>query len=174
MSRRNRRGRREFAHTELMLAAMVDMLVNILIFLLHLYGTAPIEATTADLDLPDSMATDPVEAAPIVVLTISAVQVDGEPLVSFASQNTSVGSAEGILAYPDGTLENGQLPPLTRWLTARRAAMIEHHPDSKPDTIIVECDRRVPWSVITPVLSTAGAVGFTQFRFIVNTVSDVN
>jgi hypothetical protein len=149
-----------------MLAAMVDMLVNILIFLLHLYGTAPIDASP-ELDLPESLATDPVEAAPIVVLTTRAVQVEGQPLVSFAS-------LDGTVEYSEGSLENGQLPPLTRWLTSRRAAMIERRPDSEPDTIVVECDRRVPWSVVTPVLATAGAVGFTQFRFVVNTVSDVN
>lgn len=150
---------------------MVDMLVNILIFLLHLYGTAPVDTTTRDLELPESLATDPVEAAPIVVLTVDAVQVDGEPLIPFTRQ----GSPDGVIAYPEGVLDGGHLPSLARWLTDRRARIIEHNPDEDPpDTIIVECDRRVPWSVVTPVLASAGSVGFTQFRFIVSTVSEVD
>lgn len=158
-------------HPELMLAAMVDMLVNILIFLLHLYGTAPIDASNPDLDLPESEATDPIEAAPIVVLTIAALEVEGEPLVPFTSTLGALGATEAAVTWPEGAVQEGRLPPLVDWLTERRATLLERDPEAVADTIIVECDRRVPWSVVSPVLSSAGAVGFTKFRFVVNTVS---
>lgn len=164
-------------HPELMLAAMVDMLFNILIFLLHLYGTAPIDSSNPDLDLPESEATDPVEAAPIVVLTTGAVEVAGEPLVPFTSNLGMLGDPAadptegGAFGYPEGSVQEGRLPPLVEWLTARRATMLERDPEAEADTIIVECDRRVPWSLVSPVLASAGSVGFTNFRFVVNTVT---
>jgi biopolymer transport protein ExbD len=159
------RARRAVPHTELMLAAMVDIMVNLLIFLLHLYGTAPIETDADGLEVPDATARDPIELAPVVVVSRAVIEVDGKPLVTFAE-------LDGELSYPEGVLDKGQIPGLYDWLAARKAALVEQSEDGHvPDAIVLECDRRLPWTVLEPVLATAGAAGFPRFRFVVNTVS---
>jgi hypothetical protein len=162
---RRARARRAVPHTELMLAAMVDMMVNLLIFLLHLYGTAPIETSADGLQVPDATTREPIELAPVVVVTRKALEIEGKPVITFVE-------LEGELTYPEGVLDKGQIPPLHDWLVGRKAALVEQSEDGHvPDAIVVECDRRLPWSVIEPVLATSGAAGFPRFRFVVNTVT---
>jgi biopolymer transport protein ExbD len=148
-----------------MLAAMVDIMVNLLIFLLHLYGTAPIETSADGLQVPDATTREPIELAPVVVVSRTALEVDGKAVVTFVDLN-------GELTYPEGTVDKGQIPALYDWLAGRKASLAEQSEDGHvPDAIVVECDRRLPWSAIEPVLATAGAAGFPRFRFVVNTIT---
>ena len=80
MSRRRRRPHRPADHPgELALAAMVDMMINILMFLLTLYGTDPVTVQpSADLQVPASTTRRPVQYAPDLRVSAKEITLDGE------------------------------------------------------------------------------------------------
>ena len=149
-------GRRIEPQSDLMLAAMVDMMVNVLLFLLTLYGSANL---AGDLQLPEG--TSKLETTTQVALTITqqSVDVDGSPILGV---QTSGGWAS--------LSEDG----LTRGLDALEAALRERHDASAddPPRLAVQIDRRVPWSVVEPLLRTAGDAGFVDLRFVVTSVAE--
>ena len=163
MTGRGRRRRREFPPGELMLAAMVDMMINILIFLLTLYGTDPIDVRgSADLQLASSLSHDPVKYAVAVVVSQKAVEVDGVPVLALHEDG-------GALRLPEGS---SALDGFARELAGRRDAAVRAASERRQEPTIpdmsIQCDRRVPWEVLGPLLTVAGDVGFGQFRFVVH------
>jgi hypothetical protein len=165
MSRRRRRPHRPSDHPgELALAAMVDMMINILMFLLTLYGTDPIAVQpTADLDVPTSTTRRPVQYAPDLRVTTREIILDGEIILA-------LGPGPSL---PPRALEDGVLPALrARLAEAAVAARSTAETDAEPLRIDVQCDRRMPWEVLGPVLHTAGVAGFPAYRFIVRSVPD--
>jgi biopolymer transport protein ExbD len=146
----------------LVLAAMVDMLVNILIFLLNFFGTDPISIVpTDDLALAASSATEKMEFAVSVVLTRREIQVDGTTVLQ-------LGEADGRPTVP---AHDGQLiAPLAAVLTdkahtARAAADAEGV--AFTGEVLLQCDKRVPFSVVREVMYTASQAGFLDFRMVV-------
>jgi len=149
-------GRRIEPQSDLMLAAMVDMMVNVLLFLLTLYGSAAVDG---DLQLPEG--TSKSEPASEVELTISqhSVDVDGSPVIGVQSGGGWASLSE------DG---------LTRGLDALEAKLRERHDGTSTETprLAVQIDRRVPWSVVEPLIRTAGDAGFVDLRFVVTSVAE--
>ena len=159
--RATRRHRREFPPGELMLAAMVDMMINLLIFLLTLYGTDPIEVRgSADLQLASSASHDPVKYAVAVVVSQKAVEVDGVPLLLLREQ-------DGALRLPEGTTLEAFVTVLAGKRDAALVVAASKGVEAVPD-MSIQCDRRVPWEVLGPLLTAAGDAGFGQFRFVVH------
>jgi biopolymer transport protein ExbD len=154
--RRRRLRRLESAPGELMLAAMVDMMINLLIFLLHLYGTTPVEVKpTADLQFPQARVADPMQAGRVVRVTHSGVEIDGQPTVRYET-------VDGRLGFPAASLRDGQLGVLADFLVQQAGKPEESSPE-----ILVQCDKRVPWSVLGVVVRTAGESGYPKMRFVV-------
>jgi biopolymer transport protein ExbD len=145
----SRRGkRRDFPPGELMLAAMVDMMINILIFLLTLYGTDPIDVQpSADLVVPSSHSKDPVEPGVSMVVTRRAVLVDGVEVAALGAEKPS---AAALSRLQDELVK--RLVP---------------EADGAPPELSVQCDHRVPWDVLGPVLGVAQDAGYGRFRFVV-------
>ncbi len=144
-----------------MLAAMVDMMINLLIFLLTLYGTDPIDVRgSAELQLASSASHDPVKYAVSVVVSQKAVEVDGVPVVLLREEN-------GALRFPDGDALGGFTQALAQRRDEAVAAAAKRGEDAIPD-MSIQCDRRVPWEVLGPLLTQAGDAGFGQFRFVVH------
>jgi len=149
-------GRRVEPQSDLMLAAMVDMMVNVLLFLLTLYGSAGVEG---DLQLPEGASKS--EPASEVELTISqqSVDVDGSPVLGVESGGGWASLSEDAL---------------TRGLDALEAELRERHESTATETprLAVQIDRRVPWSVVEPLIRTAGDAGFVDLRFVVTSVAE--
>lgn len=159
--RSNRRRRREFPPGELMLAAMVDMMINLLIFLLTLYGTDPIEVRgSVDLQLASSQSHDPVKYAVAVVVSLKAVEIDGAPVLMLRE-------VDGALRLPEGSAFEAFAAALVGKRDAAVAAAAAKGVEAVPD-MSIQCDRRVPWEVLGPLLTQAGDAGFGQFRFVVH------
>lgn len=146
--RRGKR-RREMPPGELMLAAMVDMMMNLLIFLITLYGTDPIDLRPSnELVLPRAATGVPIEGAVVVEVTAKSIAVEGRPVVTLT----------------DGMVPAGGYAALAAALTAERGKVTDV--DAEPE-LSIQCDRRVPWSVLGPIVTVAGRSGFPEFRFIV-------
>ena len=162
--RRARERRRDAGHSELMLAAMVDMMVNLLIFLLHLYGNDPVEISRSDaLVLPKSVSRDPIERAPLVVVSQEAIEAGGQPLVHLVR-------VDGAPSLPEDALVDGRLAGLQRWLEEQLARTpVDPAAPRTPPYVVVEVDRSVPWSVVRAVVGTAGGAGYAGYRFVVRT-----
>lgn len=168
MSRvRSRPRRLESGHGELALAAMVDMMINLLIFLLHLYGNTPVQVqSNSDLILPDSRSHDPMTAAVSVVLSRRAVEVNGQQVIALVDP-------EGDPHFPDGSLESGRLPALMKALeTAKPPAAPAPDAPTEPPALLLQCDRRIPWSVLGAVVKSVGEAGFPKMKFVVNEKSE--
>jgi hypothetical protein len=156
--------RRAMPASELSLAAMVDMMINILIFLLHLYGRGALEAAPSeDLQLAKSTATDTVRASIAVVVSRRDIRVGGQTVLDLVDD-------DGVPRLPEGAVDGGHLPDLARILADRRAkAEAEALPEGQQyvPELLVETDRRIPWAVLGPVLRSGSQAGIDQYRFVV-------
>jgi len=156
--------RREMPVTELSLAAMVDMMINILIFLLHLYGKGALDTPPSDdLQLAKSDASDVIRATVGVVVTRKAILVGGKSVLDLVDDG-------GVPRLPEGVLQDGRISDLATALSAK-LAKVEVKPPPQGQKyvpeLMVETDKRVPWSVLGPVLRSGAAVGLEQYRFVV-------
>lgn len=142
---------------ELTLAALIDVLVNILIFLLTLYGSDPGEASGIVVELADSTSTDPVAPSVVVVVSEDEIVVGGRDAGSLADLPDDPSALEAILRE--------------EWDKALADDAATPDPDPPPE-LVLQIDRRVPWTSLRPVLTTAASVGFVDLRFVVTTVSD--
>lgn len=161
---RARRSRRqEFPEGELMLAAMVDMMINILLFLLTLYGATSIATPPGDpIQFAPSASREPVRPQITLAVTPSAVFVGTTSVVAL-----DVGGTTPRL--PAGAVTDGLVPTVASALQAL-ARTTPPLPGAEPrpaPELLVECDKRVPWSVLGPLLHTAERAGFGVTRFVV-------
>jgi biopolymer transport protein ExbD len=147
--------RRVEPQSDLMLAAMVDMMVNVLLFLLTLYGAAD---AAGDLQLPEGTSKTEANAEVALTITQQSVDVDGSPVLG-------IQQGGGWSSLSDDALTRG-LDTLEGTLRERRDAL----PDSA--RLGVQIDRRVPWSVVEPVIRTAGHAGFVDLHFVVTSVAE--
>jgi biopolymer transport protein ExbD len=136
-----------------MLAAMVDILINLLLFLLQLYGNSPAFLQPGkDLEFARSASEEPVAYGPNVRVSRAGVEVDGELLARFGPEGAAPAASE-LDAVRDALQR--RLPP-------------EADPEDPPE-LVVQADRTLAWSQLSPVLSAAGEAGFGDLRFVVTT-----
>ena len=128
----------------------MDMFVIILVFLLTFFD--PAMANESELTLPNSRAKAEVQSGARVRVSRSALLVEDKRVA---------GIDQGGLAA-SVPRDGRKIVPLFDALASARQA------GDRP--LIVECDKSVPYSLVGDVLFTAGAAGWTQFRFVV--VSD--
>ena len=152
---RRPRRRLESGGEALMLAAMVDMFINLLLFLLHMYGTDPSAGSADSLQLAASTATRPVEGAVLVVVRMDAVAVNGRPVAALHADDR-----DALLL--DVLKSKGK--------AARLAAEEKGEPYS--GDIVLEIDRRIPWPDLREILRVAGKAGFWNLRFVVSSKSN--
>ena len=154
--KRLRARRRMHGGEELALAAMVDMMINLLVFLLFLYGSDPIDAPPGpDMELSESSATEAVRPSVAVVITVREISVEGIAVQALIAR-------DGVPALPENTVVAGDIPNLADRLRdelsraedrARRRGA-EWEPE-----LMIQSDRRVPWAVLQPVVHSAGSAG---------------
>jgi biopolymer transport protein ExbD len=147
--RRRRPRRRLVQSTDLTLAAMVDMMVNILMFLLHLYGSDPNVSQQGDIELARSSAHTPVEGRVVVVVSKDGAAIGGDLVGSFALEGELGDLREALVQ--EGARERDE--------EARRS-------------VLVEVDRAVPWPDLRRVLRAVSAAGYEDVRFVVATESE--
>lgn len=156
---RRRRTRRLEVATDLTITSMVDMFTLILTFLLNFVN--PADAGSASIVLPTSRATEGVATGVVLSISSTDVRVDGRLLFT-------LDPADGAPRLPDAA----DIETLRDTLDGARAAQPSPAPvngrEAEPPTLIVESDRRLPFSLISTLLDGARQAGYTRFRFVVS------
>ncbi len=156
-ARRRARRRRDEPTGELALAAMVDMMINILLFLLQLYGNSTVMVQSSpDLSLPRSDSADPIRYAVNVVVSRAKVTVGPDTVSEFPAENRVPTELD--------------LSAITAALTAAREAQQARNATTgtpEPAQVILQVDRRLPWEQLSPVIDAVGSAGFEDVRFVV-------
>lgn len=157
---RLRSRRHDLPAPELALAAMVDMMINLLIFLLHLYGRDPLTVPLSDeMQLARSASEQQVATVRVpVVLSTRTIWVGTNPVVSLAT-------VDGRPALPPEALRDGAAVALIAPLREALAAAARGKADA-PAELVVQADRRVPWSVLGPVVRAGALAGADSYRFL--------
>ncbi len=143
-----------------MLAAMVDMMINILLFLLQLYGNSAITIQPSpDLELARSTAREQVQWAVSVVVSRTAVSVHDVEIGVFPAQNRGPNAQE--------------YQQLVETLSEQRLEVQSRSRDQEsPREVVVQADRRLSWDVLGPVMRAASDAGFANVRFVVAVEGD--
>jgi biopolymer transport protein ExbD len=141
---------RKFASScHLNLTPFIDTLVVLLIFLVMSYSTSPSYLTpTQGIELSKTTSKDGAPDKPALIIGKDGLLLNGRVLVSFESGVPSE-------AYMDQVI----VPELQEMLERVKGA-----DENFTGTLILQADKGVPYTVLKPVLRTAGAVGFYDIK----------
>lgn len=129
------------------LAPLVDMMTLLLVFLLRSYSTEPAPTPpSGPFELPGTVSEDPRGPAVEILVSPEAIWVDGR-------------RALATRYVPTDTVVRELYDPL---LAIRGRSRLEVH-----------ADRRIPWSVLSRVLHTARAAGYTDVALVAANTSSL-
>ncbi len=150
---RGRRKRNAVDHG-LIITSMVDMFTLVLLFLLVFYD--PDYQGDTKLELPTAATQRPAEAGPTVRVSPEGIEVGGAVVA-----NLRDGAIDGSIPR-----EGKAVVPVVAALSRARQALTLPA-DGEPPVLIVECDKRVSWTVLGAVLESGAQAGFPRYRFLV-------
>lgn len=167
-----KKSRRDTTDGGLSITSMMDMMTIILVFLLKSYSTDDVSvAPSKDLQVPISSAEKAPKLAVNVVVSQSQIVVDGDEVL--ALERVQDDSGAEVTAVP-ASEKRGQLISslyerlLEKAETAKDLAMRTGAEEFEfKGEVLLQCDKRLPFSVIREVMFTAGQAQFGNFRFIV-------
>jgi len=165
--------RRNSGEGALSITSMMDMMTIILVFLLKNFSSQDISVkSSADLQLPLSSALKAPKTAVNVVVSRVDVIVDGVKVMDLESTTDEV-TGQATVMVPEGELKGQLITTLYEKLLdkAEQAKDIGARAgggefDFKGQ-VLMQCDKRLPFSVIRQVMYTAGQAQFSEFRFVV-------
>ncbi len=150
--RRTRRRRIEETPT-VMLTSMTDMFTLILVFLLHFID--PAMSADPTVQLPSAATTDAAAEGITLTITPDAVRLNAKTVFGLS------GGQVPATVERDGKL----IVPLYDALGA-----VQKQPagtGTEEPLLRVECDKSVPYTVVSDALHTAGSAGFGRFQLVV-------
>jgi biopolymer transport protein ExbD len=150
-------GGHENANLTLNLTALMDILSNLLFFLLASYTAQAVEVQQKnDLQLPASSSQAKLSESLTVTVSRHQILVAGVPV---APIDHGVVQAE--------VDEQGKIVPLYKRLASASASRAAAGQKEGPanDTVIVLADRTTDAAILTSVLRTAGQAGFVNAKF---------
>ena len=142
--------------TRLNLTALMDILSNIIFFLMASFGAQTLELA-GQVQLPSSTSELSLRKAVAVAVGLKEILVEDEP----------------VGALNDGELlgldENRFLPRLGDALRRIRAQQLAKNERPKPedDIVLFIADKRLKFKTIDRVMKTCARAGYTKFRFAV-------
>lgn len=168
----SRRSRRHLAEADLNITSLMDMLTIILVFLLKSFSTEDISVRpSTDLEIPVSSAVKAPKLAVNVVVSRREILVDGVPVVTLerVSDDRGGDSVRIPASEKQGLVVNKLFKVLEeKSIVARRLdAGTEAEDLEFQGQVLLQCDRRVPFSLLREVMHTAGQAKFDEFRFVV-------
>ena len=137
------------------LTALMDILSNLLFFLLASYTAQDLEVKKPNLQLPAS--TSDVKVVPSLVVTITKDEV----LVA----DVPVGEVKGTELVGPVDEEERVVALYQRLKNARSARAAAGFEGVAADTMLLLADQSLDAMVVTRVLKTAGSAGFVNVRF---------
>jgi len=173
MKKKKRRARRQATEASLTITSLMDTMTIILVFLLLNFRADVVEVDHSDdLKIPLSTAEQIPGLAVNLVVSRRSIAVDGEWVVDL-DRAVDPSSGGETFAIPNAARDGRSIPRLRDVLerksdTARRLsrATAADEPDLGGE-ILLQVDRRIPFSVVRDVLYTAGQADFGRFRFVV-------
>lgn len=146
---------------ELTITSLMDMMTIILVFLLKSYSVEDIQVKpSADLRLPASSAKKAPEVAVNLVVSKRTISVDGVKVIDVSDMAVAE-------EYKRGTM----ITPLYDTLQEKAddAKAIAARNVNQPFTgrMLLQCDEKVPFSLLREVMYTAGQAQFGEFKFVV-------
>lgn len=164
--------RRNEGDAGLSITSMMDMMTIILVFLLKSYSTEDISvAASDDLQIPVSSAEKAPKLAVNVVVSRKDIVVDGEWVIDLSQDVDD--SGESVTAVPDDEKRGQLISKLYDRLLEKAETAKDLGGRTGSDDfdfkgeILLQCDKRLPFSVIREVMFTAGQAQFGNFRFVV-------
>jgi biopolymer transport protein ExbD len=145
------------ANVSLNLTALMDILSNLLFFLLASYSTQTTElAQKPDMKLPDSSSQVKIEKELTLTLTTKELLVADVPVAQMVD-----GKIGGVAD------DQAKIDPLFERLRAVKATRTAAGQDDLPgsDTILLLADKGTDSTQIARILKTAAAAGFVKARF---------
>jgi len=156
------------------ITSMMDLMTIILVFLLKSYSTQDISiAGDSDLQLPSSTSTKDPELAVNLVVSGRQIVVDGVPVLQLTKVPDEENPGKELVAVPEDEKKGQLIPTLFDRLTEKAEsakAIAEASGSSEHEfkgRILLQCDKKLPFSVIREVMYTAGQAQFGEFKFVV-------
>ena len=168
------KARRPELDDSLNISSMMDMMTIILLFLLKSYSAEDISVEGDEsLELPVSSAQKAPELAVNLVVSKRQIVVDGVPVLNLTKVPDEENPGKDLIAVPDDEKKGQMITKLYDRLleAAERSKAIAEQSGSEEHEfkgrILLQCDKKLPFSVIREVMYTAGQAQFGEFKFIV-------
>lgn len=166
--------RRRTGTDDLNITSMMDMFTIVLVFLLKSFSTEDITVTpSSDLQLPSSTTTTPPRLAVNVVVTKTQILVDGVTLLSLTTAADPTNPQVPLVGVPAAEKQGPLIPRLQERLqqkadAAKAIATASGRSDHEfRGEVLLQCDKSLPFSLVSEVMYTAGQAQFADFRFVV-------
>jgi biopolymer transport protein ExbD len=149
----------EGAPTRINLTALMDILSNIIFFLMASFGAQTLELTSASkVELPSSTSELSLKMSINVAVGLEELFVEDEPIGKLN---------EGKLVGLDAERFHPKLEETLKRVRAQRLAKNER-PKEEEEMILFVADKRLKYETIDRVMKTCARAGFTKFRFAVS------
>ncbi len=140
------------------LTALMDILSNIIFFLMASFGAQTLELTSAaHVTLPSSTSELALKMSISVAVGMDEIFVEDEPIGRLK---------DGVLLGLDSERFLPKLEDTLKRVKAQRLAKNER-PKEEDDIILFVADKRLKYETIDRVMKTCARAGFTKFRFAV-------
>lgn len=146
------------APISLNMTALMDILSNLLFFLLASYAAANTEIKGAeDMQLPSSTSESQASMSILVRVTLDAIEVEGKPVAKLSNGK-----------LPANLFVDDRVVPLFKMLelyakNGKKGVKM----DEDNTVLLVLADKRADFDLVSKVLKTSGYAGFPNFRFAV-------
>ncbi|HHO53558.1 MAG TPA: hypothetical protein ENK18_22475 [Deltaproteobacteria bacterium] len=168
-----KKGRRASVDAGLTITSMMDMMTIILVFLLKSYQTDDVSvAASEDLQIPISSAEKAPKLAVNVIVSRKDVVVDGTFVLDI-ERGINEETGEEELSIPADEKRGQLISKLYDVLLEKAQTSKEIGAKAGSDEldfkgeILLQVDKRMPFSVVREVMFTSGQAQFSNFRFVV-------
>jgi biopolymer transport protein ExbD len=155
----------------LSITSMMDMMTIILVFLLKSYQTENVSvAASDDLQIPISSAEKSPKLAVNVVVSRKDIVVDGEWVLDLEQ---SVEGGNDQLVVPDDEKRGQLIAKLYDMMLEKAETAKDLGARTGSDDfdfkgeVLLQVDKRMPFTIVREVMFTAGQAQFSNFRFVV-------
>jgi biopolymer transport protein ExbD len=141
--RRKSRLKRIESDASLTVTSMMDMFTILLIYLLYFFDPNP---TDSVFQLPESSQKQEEIKNKDLFISMEEIQLNGKSL----------------LLLSGGKLpQNADLTPIIEALEKNRSL------ENSSSMLTIQCDKRIPYASLGPILQAAGQAGYESYRFVV-------
>ena len=141
------------------LTALMDILSNIIFFLMASFGAQTLQLTSASkVELPSSTSELSLKMSINVAVGLEELFVEDEPIGKLK---------DGKLVGLDDERFHPKLEETLKRVRAQRLAKNER-PKDEEEMILFVADKRLKYDTIDRVMKTCARAGFTKFRFAVS------